>query len=64
MLWIFVLTVVIYFVVPSASVELIFILFIPISYLFTHFFVSIRSPWIADILFILFLASIAAAQIF
>ena len=63
MLWIFILTMVIYFFAPSASVELIFILFIPLSYLFTNFFVSIRSPWVGDILFVLFLASIVVVQV-
>lgn len=63
MLWIFILTGIIYFAVPSASIELIFILFIPLSYLFTHFFISIRSPWIGEILFFLFLAAIAVVQI-
>jgi len=63
MLWIFILTLIIYFIVPSASVELIFILLIPLSYLFTHFFVSIRSVWVGDILFVLFLASIVVVQV-
>jgi len=64
MLWIFILSVIIYFAVPSASVELIFILFIPISYLFTHFFISIRSSWIGDILFLLLIAGFAFVQLF
>jgi len=63
MLWIFIITLIIYFFAPSASVELIFILFIPLSYLFTNFFISIRSPWLCDILFVLFLASIVVVQV-
>ena len=63
MLWIFILTLIIYFFVPSASVELIFILFIPLSYLFTHFFISVRSAWLSDILFVLFLASLVVVQV-
>ncbi|UCG27462.1 MAG: hypothetical protein JSV24_10870 [Bacteroidales bacterium] len=64
MLWIFILTLIIYFFVPSASVELILILFIPLSYLFTYFFVSVKSAWIGNILLGLFMAGIAIVQIF
>lgn len=63
MLWIFILTLITYFFAPSASVELVFILFIPLSYLFTHFFVSVRSAWLSDILYVLFLASLAVVQV-
>lgn len=63
MLWIFFITLMVYFLAPSASVELIFILFIPLSYLFTHFFVSFRSSWLIDTLFVLFLASIVVIQV-
>jgi len=63
MLWIFIITLIVYFFVPSASVELILILFVPLSYLFTHFFVSMRSVWIGDIFLVLYMAGIVVVQV-
>ncbi len=52
--WVFIITIAVYFIIPSAGYEMILILSISLSFLFTHYYVNIRSGWINDLLFNLF----------
>ncbi len=61
-LWLFLLTTGIYFLIPSAGFELIFPASIPISYLLTKHYISSRTLWWCNLIFILLLASLAIAQ--
>ncbi len=53
-LWLFIVTLAIYFVIPSAGYEMIIIAALSISFLFTHFFVSVKPNWFNRILFDMF----------
>jgi len=55
-LWLFVLTIAIYFLVPSASIEILYISALPVSYLYAHFFINLRSQSFAEILFFILIA--------
>ncbi len=53
--WWFILSIAIYFLVPSASYEMIIIAVIPVSFILAHYFnyTKIR-PWIAEFMFVVF----------
>jgi hypothetical protein len=53
-LWLFLITVAVYCIIPSAGYEMILILSISVSFLFTHYYINIKSGWINDLLFNLF----------
>jgi hypothetical protein len=53
-LWLFIVAVIIYFFIPSAGYEMIIIASLPVSFLLTHFFVSVKPNWINSTLFDMF----------
>lgn len=53
-LWLFIIAIAIYFFIPSAGYEMIIIASLSISFLLTHFFVSVRPNWINSSLFDIF----------
>jgi Family of unknown function (DUF6427) len=63
MIWTFLITIVIYFVLPSASVELVWIMSIPVSYFLTHYFIIEKKKLVPEILFSLFLVFVMFIQI-
>lgn len=63
LLWILVASIIIFLVVPSVSVEMIWIAAIPVSYFLTHYFIFIRRKLVPEILFILFFALILFLQV-
>ncbi len=63
LLWLFVITVVVYCVVPSVSVEIIWIAGIPVSYFWTHYFVFSKKKLIPEIFFSLLLILILIIQV-
>jgi hypothetical protein len=63
LLWLFVLAAVVYSVVPSVSVELIWIAGIPVSYFWTHYFVFSKKKLIPEIFFSLLLILILLIQV-
>jgi hypothetical protein len=62
--WVFILTVILYFTIPSASVELLIILLIPVSYLLTHFFLGLKTQWLGEVLFLIYIAGIVFIQFY
>jgi hypothetical protein len=63
MIWIFLISIVVYFVLPSASVEIVWILSIPLSYFFTHYFVFTRKKLVPGIFFFLLFLFVLLIQI-
>jgi hypothetical protein len=51
LLWIFLISIVVYTVLPSVSIEMIWITAIPVSYFLTHYFVFVRKKLLPEILF-------------
>ena len=62
--WVFILTIGFYFAIPSASIELLIFLFIPVSYLLTNFFLGVKTRWLGEILFLIFFAGIIFIQFY
>ena len=63
LLWLFVIAAVVYTVVPSVSVEIIWIAGIPVSYFWTHYFVFSKKKLVPEIFLSLFLILILFIQI-
>lgn len=61
--WTLIISVVVYFALPSVSTEIIWITSIPVSYLLTHYFVFVRKKLVPEILFSLFLLFIILIQV-
>jgi len=62
-IWIFLIAVVVYFAVPSASVEIIWLISIPISYILAHYFVFVKKKLLPEILFSLFFIFVLLIQL-
>jgi hypothetical protein len=62
-IWTFLITLTMYFAVPSASVEVIWLISIPVSYLLTHYFIYVKKRLIPEILFSIFIVFILLIQI-
>jgi hypothetical protein len=63
LIWTLIISVVVYFALPSVSTEIIWITSIPVSYLLTHYFVFVRKKLVPEILFSLFLLFIILIQV-
>jgi len=63
LLWTFIIAVIVYFAVPSASVELIWLMGIPVSYIMTHYYVFVKKKLVPEILFYVFVLFILLIQI-
>jgi hypothetical protein len=63
LIWAFVVAIVVFFLLPSVSVELIYIAAIPLSYFLTHYFVSCKKQLIPEIFFTAFFIIIVVQQI-
>lgn len=64
LIWIFLISLVIYFSLPSVSVEIIWITGIPASYFLVHYFVFARKKVLPGILFAVFFLLIMLIQVF
>ena len=64
LIWIMIITVAVYFLVPSASVELIYVISIPFVYIVSHFIIFVRNKKIANIMFAIIFTTILAIQLF
>ncbi len=51
LIWLFVISIAVYIVLPSVSVELVWITAFPVSYFLSHYFVSVRKKLIPEIFF-------------
>jgi hypothetical protein len=63
LIWSFLICIAVYFVIPSASVEIQWIAAIPVSYFLTHYFVFIKKRLIPEILFAALFLCILILQI-
>jgi hypothetical protein len=61
--WVLIMTVVIYFLVPSASVGLMYIFLLPLVYFLTHYLVMMRNKKIANYLFAIIFLSVLFMQL-
>jgi Family of unknown function (DUF6427) len=63
LIWTFLISIVVYFALPSASVEIVWLTSIPVSYFLTHYFVIVKKKLVPEILFSLFIVFILLIQI-
>lgn len=64
LLWVFVISVLIYFILPSASVELLWIIAIPVTYILSHYFIFVRKKIMPEIILTGFFLLIFVVQAF
>jgi len=62
MIWIFLISMIVYLVLPSASVEIVWIASIPVSYFLTHYFIFVKKKLVPEILFSLLFVFILLIQ--
>jgi hypothetical protein len=63
LIWVFLISVGIYVFLPSVSVEITWLMIIPVSYFLTHFFLYVRKKTVPGILFSLLIVFILLVQI-
>jgi hypothetical protein len=63
LIYVFLISVIVFFAVPSVSVELIYIAAIPLSFFLTHYFVMVKRRLMPEILFTAFVLIVAVIQI-
>lgn len=63
LLWVFFISIGVYFFLPSVSVELIWIMSIPASYFLTHYFMFVKKKLVPEIFFSLFFIFVLLIQI-
>lgn len=63
LIWTFIISLIIYFALPSASVEIIWLTSIPASYFLSHYFVFVKKKVVPGIFFSLFFIFILLIQI-
>ncbi len=63
LLWILIISMVIYFFIPSVSVEIIWIAGVPVSYFLAHYFVFVRKKFFPELFFSALFVLIALIQI-
>jgi hypothetical protein len=62
--WLFLSSLAVYLLVPSSSIELIYILAIPVSFVLSHYFAFAKSKWLPEALFIILLILIVVNNIY
>jgi len=63
LLWLFFISLTVYFAVPSASVEIMWLAGIPVSYFLSHYFVFVRRKLVSEILFSVFFIIVLLIQV-
>jgi hypothetical protein len=63
MIWTFLISIIVYVALPSASVEIVWLISIPVSYFLTHYFVIVKKKLVPEILFSLLFVFILFIQI-
>jgi hypothetical protein len=63
LIWVFMISMTVYFVLPSVSVEIVWLAGIPVSYFLTHYFVFVKKKLVPEIFFSLFIVIILLIQI-
>jgi hypothetical protein len=64
LIWVFIISLVIYCAVPSVSAEIVWLTGIPVSYFLAHYFALIKKKLVPEVFFSLFLILILLIQIF
>lgn len=64
LIWILILSLAVYFLVPSASVEILYILLIPFVYIVSHFIVFVKNKKIANVVFAIYFLAILIIQVY
>jgi hypothetical protein len=64
LLWSFFISLIVYFALPSVSVEIIWITAMPASYFLAHYFVFVRKKLVPEIIFSGFLILVLLVQAF
>ena len=63
LIWTFLVSVIVYLLVPSVSVEMIWLTGIPVSYFIAHYFVFVKRKMVPEILFFLMLVFVVLIQV-
>ena len=63
LIWAFIIAVIVYYAVPSVSVEIAWLMGIPVSYFLSHYFVFVKKKLVPEILFTMFFVFILFIQI-
>jgi hypothetical protein len=63
MIWTFIISLLVYFALPSASIEIVWLTSIPVSYFLTHYFVFVKKKLLPEVLFTLLFVFILLIQI-
>jgi hypothetical protein len=63
MIWVLLISIIVYFALPSVSVEIVWLTSIPVSYFLTHYFVFVKKKLVPEILFSLLFVFILCIQI-
>ncbi|HJZ41403.1 MAG TPA: DUF6427 family protein [Bacteroidales bacterium] len=61
--WFFLVSVLIYLVIPGTGNEMVYFLSVPLAFLFGHYFLKCKRNWINDLLFLLFLVLLVLQRI-
>lgn len=61
--WMFVLSLLTFFVISATGIEMIYFICIPVSFLMAYFFAFCRKNWVNNLLLFIFFAGIAAVKI-
>ena len=62
LIWVFIISVAVYFLVPSVSVEMIWISGVPVSYFLAHYFILTRKKLVSEIFFTLLFVLVLLIQ--
>jgi hypothetical protein len=63
LIWTFIISIVVYLAVPSVSIEIVWLMGIPVSYFMAHYFIFVKKKLVPEILFSLFIVFILFIQI-
>lgn len=61
--WILIISILVYIILPSVSIEMIWITAMPVSYFLTHYFVFVKKKVLSEVLFTLLLLFVLLIQI-
>jgi hypothetical protein len=63
LIWILIISLAVYFALPSASVEIVYIISVPLCYIVAHYFVFSRKKLMPEIFFMLIFLIVIVLQI-
>jgi len=63
LIWVLVISLTVYFALPSVSVEIVYIISLPLSYIMAHYFIFSRKKIVPEILFTLLFIIVIVLQV-